>query len=138
LVRLLALEARLATGDHTACTALIDAAAHAPHVILRAQALRSLRRANVSAEVFRTALRGDHVSFNCFYLPAVSEAALGLSRGADITELEALTELVDAHLAVSNDDAPHAIASSIRSWLSETIATIRPVWYEIYSHSMDR
>jgi hypothetical protein len=65
-------------------------------------------------------------------MPAVSEAALGLARGAYITELEALTALVDAHLAVSNDDAPHALESAMRSWLSGTPASIRPVWYELY------
>jgi hypothetical protein len=132
LVRLLALEARVATGDDTALAALLDAATHAPHVVLRAQALRSVREQAGSVEVVRSALRGDHATFDAFYTPAVSEAAIGLARGAAIPELDALTDLVDAHRAVANDDAPHAIKASIRSWLSGTSAMIRPVWYELY------
>ena len=105
----------------------------APHVVLRAQALRSLRTAEVPpVALFQDALRGDHERFDGCYLPAASEAARGLARGAAMTELEALSDLVAAHLAVANDDAPHAIKAAIRSWLEPTAAAIRPVWYPLY------
>lgn len=133
LVRLLVLEGRLASGDDGARAMLIAQAREAPHVVLRAQALRSLRAAQVlPIELFHDAIANDHEPFKLHYLPAVAEAALGLARSDAVTELEALQRLVDVYLDLDNDDAPFAIETAIASWLEHTEPTINPVWYKIY------
>lgn len=137
LLRLVALGAAARSGDLGAVGELKQAVYDAPHVVLRAQALRSLRRAAPLPSDYVgtciTALQQDVETFDGFwYAPATSEAALGLARHPELAESTSLAALVDAGLNLTNDEAWFAIESAIRSWLDPKRAAINPVWYRMY------
>lgn len=137
LLRLVALGAAARGGDLGAIEELKQAVYDAPHVVLRAQALRSLRRASPLPRDYVgtcvSALQQDVETFEGFwYAPATSEAALGLARHPELAESTSLAALVDAGLNLTNDEAWFAIEASIRSWLDHKRAAINPVWYPMY------
>lgn len=114
---------------------LFATAETAPHVVLRARAIRALhaidpRPAGYTALCLRAL--GDREQFELFYAPAISEAAIGLARHPEVDEQVALEALVEAGLRLDTDDAWWAIAAAIRSWVDHRPATIQPVWYERY------
>jgi hypothetical protein len=137
LLRLVALGAAARGGDLGAIEELKQAVYDAPHVVLRAQALRSLRRASPLPRDYVgtciSALQQDVENFEGFwYAPATSEAALGLARHPELAESTSLAALVDAGLNLTNDEAWFAVEASIRSWLDHKRAAINPVWYPMY------
>lgn len=114
--------------------ALIAAARYAPHVVLRAQALRSLRAVTPRPiKELQRALAGDRARYQQHYHPAVAEAALGLARCPEISELEALQHLVATALDLGTEDVHHAIDEAIASWLEGSDAEINPVWDALYA-----
>ena len=133
----MALGAAARGGDLGAIEELKQAVYDAPHVVLRAQALRSLRRASPLPRDYVgtciSALQQDVENFEGFwYAPATSEAALGLARHPELAESTSLAALVDAGLNLTNDEAWFAVEASIRSWLDHKRAAINPVWYPMY------
>jgi hypothetical protein len=136
LLRLVALGAASRDGDAGAIDELWRAAHEAPHVVLRAQALRALRAAAPRPAGFVDlcvrSLRSDKEVFDLYYAPVTSEAALGLVRHDATVEATALAALVDAGLCLTNDEAWWAIERSICSWLDHDEAALRPVWYWMY------
>ncbi|MBK8591228.1 MAG: hypothetical protein IPN77_19300 [Sandaracinaceae bacterium] len=99
--------------------------------MLRAQALRSLRRASPLPRDYVgtciSALQQDVENFEGFwYAPATSEAALGLARHPELAESTSLAALVDAGLNLTNDEAWFAVEASIRSWLDHKRAPSIP------------
>jgi hypothetical protein len=142
LLRLVALGAASRDGDSEAAEELGRAAHEAPHVVLRAQALRALRtsapRPAAYLDLCGRALKRDKEVYDRYYAPATSEAALCLARHDATPESTALEALVDAGLDLTNDDAWWAIESSIRSWVDHSEASIHPLWYWTYLFPADR
>ncbi|MEZ4329258.1 MAG: hypothetical protein R3B40_28780 [Polyangiales bacterium] len=136
LIELLRLGCEASEGDCAASDALIEAARNSPHVILRAQALRSLSLAKPRPpnylRVCVAALK-DNETYDMFYEPAASEAAICLGRHPDLPIEPAVRALVEAALARKTDDVWWAYESAIRSWIDHTPARIRPVWYWAYA-----
>lgn len=136
LLRLVALGAASRDGDPEAIEELGQAAHEAPHVVLRAQALRGLRtsapRPAGYLDLCSRSLKRDKEVYDLYYAPATSEAALGLARHDATPESTALEALVDAALDLTNDEAHWAIESSICSWLDHSEAAINPIWYWTY------
>ena len=146
LLRLTALGVVAARGDMAAVARLKDAALSASHVVLRARALRSLRRSPVqpedSRQISMNALKSDHEVFDWYYSPVTEAAAFCLARGGvvGVSESEALTALVEAGLDLSNDEAWWAIEASIKSWLDGTDLANpgSTVWDWMYLYPTDR
>ncbi|MDP1916451.1 MAG: hypothetical protein Q8L14_09410 [Myxococcales bacterium] len=144
LIRLTALGALAALGDTAAVRKLMHAATHAQNVVLRARALRSLRASKVTPDGYQqlciSALKGDLETFDLYYAPVTSEAALCLSRSSHVLEGDALGALVEATFDLANDDADAAIDASIRSWIdgvdAETL--LRPIWFWMYLYPAHR
>ena len=138
LVRLICLGPRARRGDEEARSQLIQAATDADHVVLRAQAIRSLVDAGVAPlELLLHAVSTEQESFDRFYDPVQCESAVGLARGGPASEKIALPALVRASVELKIDDAWWALEGAIRSWLEDRPATIYPVWYWIYARGVD-
>lgn len=142
LVRMVALGAQAASGSAAALTALVETARSSDHVVVRARAMRSLaalatRPINFD-ELCQQLLREEPASYDSYYTPLASEAALGLARHPATSESGALDALVDAALAIRHDDEWWAIAAAISSWLDGTEAAINPVWYWTFLYPADR
>lgn len=120
LLRSFALGA-VAPEDPSAARALADEAISAPDVVLRAHALRGLRRlarrGDAYAALCGRALEHDLEVFDLYYAPVTMEAALGLARHPEVPRARALAALVRAGLELRNDDAGWAIDSAIGSWI---------------------
>lgn len=132
LLELLGLGAAAAQGDREATESLARSVSGAAHVVLRAQALRSLSQASRRPDDYfalcSRALRDDRESFEMFYAPVTSEAALALRQDDGLSAQRCLEALVAAALALTSDDAWWALRASIGSWLGDDDAHIHPVW----------
>lgn len=136
LLHLVALGLAAAAGDDAATAELARTAREAPHVVLRAYSLRALRQAIRRPDGYvalcRDALQNDHETFERFYAPVTSEAALGLSRHPEVPATLSLELLVQAALDLRSDDTWWALEYSICSWIHGDDRDINPLWYRAY------
>ena len=116
MLRLTAMGVAARTGDASARAELERSALAAEHVVLRAQALRSLRYGAPNFEIFEYALKFDHEVYDLHYAPATEQAALGLAEHDDLDEHTCLEALVHARLNLHNCDAEWAIDHAVKSW----------------------
>jgi len=135
--RQVAWEYLAARGDDGAKQRLVRAAVCAPHVVLRAHALGSLRRLPAPPlGLFAETLRGSHETYASYYAPTACEAAMGLVKRPGLAEDEALPALVHASLTVENDDMGPTLLRVLQTWVGGAPPRLSPVWDHRYAEEI--